>query len=243
MENPFGWPTEAEIAAYAEDYAAALALWIAQVMAEVADMENPHTLNGYEILRTVGTLCPEQEGHARAAHCIWRHYDELRAPWGIEYFPVHLTCVERVRALNEQARVTLYEWWRQSPCVDFCLPSPPADCDHGKRRILEAFAYAGTTHKRVEQVGQIVLLSQTMPGYGEKRPGTLLIDAHSARLICVWKDSDGGGLAAARECAQELSLLTDWRQFDAFTPRQRRAAGLRVQYIHHTCREAALAAR
>jgi hypothetical protein len=76
-----------------------------------------------------------------------------------------------------------------------------------------------------------VLLREDAPGFEETQPGTLFIEASSARLLSCWKASYGGGLDAARECARALSRLTDWRLFDAFTPGQRRAAGIRVKEI------------
>jgi hypothetical protein len=92
-------------------------------------------------------------------------------------------------------------------------------------------AHGEKRHKRVEQVGQVVLLREDTPGFAESRPGILLIEVSSARRICLWKASYGGEWEAARACARALSHLTDWRAFNAFSAGQRRAAGIRLGQI------------
>lgn len=236
MGRGYGWPTDAEITAFVEDYAGSIERWVAHVMASVTDMEDPLHLSGYEIIQRVSDLCPQSDGHARAADCLVRHYDPLRAPWGFDYYPTHVACLARVRGLNDQARDTLHAWWVQSPCVDYHLPEPPADCEPELVAELATFTYAEKRYRRVKQIGQIVLLREDAPGYGETRPGILLIEGSSSRLMCVWRASYGGEWEAATECARALSRLTNWRAFDAFTPGQRRGAGIRLGEILDTQR-------
>ena len=231
MGTATDWPTEAEVAGFVEDYAVSIAQWVAQVMATVTDMEDPLLLSAYEIIQTVSALCPQSDGHARAMHCLVRHYDPQRAPWGFDYFPAYVACLDRLRSLNDQARDTLHGWWEQSPCVDYHLPPPPADFDPQAVRTLPTFTYSEKRYKRVEQVGQVILLREDTPGFEETRPAILLIEASSARHLCLWKASYGGEWEAARECARALSSLTDWRAFDTFTSGQRRAAGIRLREI------------
>jgi hypothetical protein len=233
------WPTEAEITRFTDDYATAIDRWVALVIASAPDMEDPHTLHGQEVFDEVAALCAQSDGHARAAYCLLRHYDPLRAPWGFDYYPTHVACLDRVRSLNAQARDTLHRWWVTSSSVDYRLPSALADNGPGTSSILATFTYREKRYRKVERVGQFVLLREDAPGFEETQPGTLFIEASSARLLSYWKASYGGGLPAARQCARALSSLTDWRLFDAFTPGQRRAAGIRVKEI--LCEQCALA--
>lgn len=213
-------PTLVQTEAFLACYTPALETWVVMCQQQ-ADMGNPLHLLDLEILRVVGALfSPEEHTMHRRAR---RHARDLLAKpcrWRSAEDTAYLSALYEA---HERARQQIYAWW-QVVCADYSFPLAPA-MDHEHPRIQAAWFYRSQPVKRVPIYGQVAVVANEM------KTGFDLVDFASSRRIATWFSDDEDGRAGACAYAQQLSALTDWRQFDNLTTRQKRGLSVRLLEI------------
>jgi len=213
-------PTEEQIRAFVEQFPQATERWLAATMNEEF-REHPSHLYDSRLLQAVFDHYENQEQHLRAQRYFSHWWEKAQR---YEFPQPEWT---QLREIIRGAWRRLYEWWKQSPCVDYAFPPPPA-IDHDRRRFVSNFPYKGKTYKRVEAYGQVAVIPVMMEFHSREKPGYDLVDVDSHKEISSWLPTNPGGLEAARDFARLISRLTDLSQVSTFTRQQMYGAEIRI---------------
>ncbi len=216
-------PTEEQIRALVEQFPLAAERWLATTMNENF-RDHPSQLHDYRIIQAVFDHYDDQVLHLRAQRYFLHWWEKSQ----IYEFPQPEW--KQVRTVIREAHQRLYEWWRQSPCVDCSLPPAPA-IDHDRRRAVADFTYKEKTYKRVEAYGQVAVVPVMMEFHSREKPGYVLVDLESRKEISSWLPTNPGGRDAAREFARQISRLTDMKLVSSFSRQQMYGAEIRIHEL------------
>ena len=224
VENAMGTviiePTQAQIRAYVEQFSLAAERWLAATMHECFQ-EHPFHLHNHRLIQAVFEHYDDQELHRRAERYILHWWEKAH----IHEFPQPEW--KQIGVVLKETRQKLYTWWKDSPCVDYTFPPPPA-IDHECKKTIPSFAYKGKTYQRVEAYGQIAVIPVMMEFHSREKPGYDLVDLESHLEITSWLPTHPGGRDVARDFARQLSRLTDMTQVPSFSRQQRFGVEVRI---------------